>query len=194
MVKLVTSFVAVSLFGCGLQSQRARDATLPYHPTLDTLRSAPSKPPARAGQKTRAVTAQLELEGFARGYPSPIGLTYSHDGGMRAIIGVQTEDQPFEDMLGARLVQRIQSGAGAPLSIGGGVVQLAQYRFGDSVYVSTIVEVRAVRDGTEVYAARFTSAAKGGDGAMLRQMVADDVVDQIVADDQLFATMEGAPQ
>lgn len=194
MVKLVTSFVAVSLIGCGLQSQRARDATLPYHPTLDTLRSAPSQLPARNGHKTRTTSAQLELEGFARGYPTPIGLTYSGDGGMRAIVGVQSADKPFEDMLGARLTQRVHGGDGAPLALGGGVVQLAQYRFGGSVYVSTVVEVRAVRDGTEVYAARFTSAAKGGDGNVLRQMVADDVVDQICADDQLFAAMEGAPQ
>lgn len=193
MVKLVTSFVAVSLIGCGLQSQRARDATLPYHPTLDTLRAAPSKAPARE-HKMRTTTAALELEGFARGYPTPIGLTYSGDGGMRAIIGVQSADEPFEHLVGALLTRQIQSGDGAPATLGGGVVQLAQYQFGDSVYVSTIVEVRAVRDGTEVYAARFTSAAKGGDGNLLRSVVADDIVDQICADDRLFAAMEGAPQ
>src|SRR5262245_27817100 len=126
MVKLLVGCCVVGLFGCSLQAERARDATLPYHPTLDTLRAAPATPVAADAKPTRSTTARIEFEGFARAYPFPIGLTYSHDGVTREVVGIETSQSAIEDDLGALLLSRVTAGEGEPVQLGGGVVQLAQ--------------------------------------------------------------------
>ena len=178
------------LSGCMIRSLGARDATLSYHPALVELREAPEArqlPPA----PPRAVAAQIVVDGFAAGYPQPIGLSYDGDGAFRKVTAIEWADGALEQGLAGALRASLADGQGATVHLGGGVVSLARYRFGGELYMSTQVEVRAVRDGTEIYAHRYHAAARGGDQTLVTSSLANEVVDQIRGDEHLFAALEG---
>jgi hypothetical protein len=180
----------VLLSGCAIRSLGARDATLSYHPALVELRAAPEArdvPPTQP----RAVAAQIVVDGFAPGYPQPIGLSYDGDGAFRKVTAVEWADGALEQGLAGALRASLLDGQGPTVHLGGGVVSLARYRFGGDLYMSTQVEVRALRDGTEIYARRYHAAARGGDPSLVTASLTNDLVNQIRSDEHLFAAVEG---
>jgi hypothetical protein len=185
---LAIALSLATLAGCAIRTTRARDATLHYHPTLDELkRDAPAAPPAAP------VAARVHIGAFAAGYPQPIGLAYSNAGAFRKVVGIEWSKGEVEAALRDQLRARFQSDEQSPSRLGGGLVSLAVYRFGGSVYASALLEVRLVRHGDEVYAARYRSAARGNERAALLSTVAAELADQVSGDRALLAALGGAP-
>jgi hypothetical protein len=196
MVRAKILLAGALLSGCMIRSEGARDATLSYHPALVELRAAPEVDAARGVTPTvpRAVAAQIVVDGFAAGYPQPIGLGYDGDGAFRKVTSIEWADGGLEQGLAGALRASLLDGQGATVHLGGGVVSLARYRFGGDLYMSTQVEVRAVRDGNEIYARRYHAAARGGDPSLVTASLTNDIVNQIRGDERLFAAVEGGAQ
>ena len=191
--------LAVVITGCGIRALGAHDATLPYHPPLDELRSAPDVlAPTQVGAP-RAVNAQVIVDGFAEGYPEPIGLAYNSDGAFRKVIAVEWGDHALASSLADGVRVSLVGGAGQAVHIAGGVVELAHYRFGSKVYVHAMLELRASRSGFEVYSARYQAQVRGECAALrdrrcegaAASAVARELVEQIRTDDRLLAAVEG---
>jgi hypothetical protein len=194
---MVRALLVLSLFsGCVIRSARARDATLPYHPTLDDLRTAPvsTAAAASAASAPRTVAARLTVEPVASGYPQPVGLVYSGDGAFRKVTGVEWGSGELEQALGRNLRGALVDGDGPPIALRGGIVRLAIYRVGGEVFVDAQLELRALHDGNEIYAARYQAGARGNDRRMLLASVATALTREISRDERLFATIAGGAQ
>lgn len=193
MVRCLVLVLALLAPACVIRTTRARDATLHYHPTLDELRAAP-RAEAVAPATPPAVEARVVVEDLASGYPQPIGLAYDGAGAFRKVVGVEWSEGELERALRDGLRVAFPGDVGAVARLGGGLVSLALYRFGGSVYASALLELRLVRDGTEIYAARYSASARGGDRAVLLAAVATGLTNQIKGDPALRAAIErGAP-
>lgn len=189
MVKHLLLVTALLAPACVIRTTRARDATLHYHPTLDELRAAP-RAEAVAPAALPAVNLRVDVEEIASGYPQPIGLAYDGAGAFRKVVDVEWSEGELERALRDRLRIAFQGSDGAAARLGGGLVSLALYRFGGSVYASALLELRLVRDGTEIYAARYGASAKGGDRAQLLAAVATGLANQIYGDQALRAAID----
>ena len=186
MVKAL--LVAIALMGCGIRAGGARDATLPYHPTFEELREAPAPRPA-SPRPPRTTRAKIVVDGFARGYPQPVGLAYNGTGSLRGVTGILLADGDLEGAIAAGVnASVLGSDDGAEVHLGGGVVEHAKYRFGGITYASALLELRVTRGGTEVYAARYRTMLKASYD--IEVALAANLVDQIGGDDRLFHALE----
>ena len=180
--------LAVALMGCGIRAGGARDATLPYHPTFEELREAPAPKPA-SPRPPRSTRAKIVVDGFARAYPQPVGLSYNGTGATRGVIGILVADGNLEGAIAAGVgATVVGSDDGAEVHLGGGVVEHAKYRFGGTTYASALLELRVTRRGTEVYAARYRTMVKASYD--IEAQLAANLVDQIGGDDRLFNALE----
>jgi hypothetical protein len=191
MIALSVSLsLSLATTGCAIRTTRARDATLHYHPTLDELKAGARTAPAQA---SRPGGGAVQIEAFASGYPQPVGLDYSNGGAFRKVVGVEWSAGELE----AALVRHLRDSFGATEvatnRLGGGVVSLAVYRFGSTVFASALLEVRLVRNGDEVFASRYRASARGPDRGALLDAIARDLSNQIAGDHELLATTGGAP-
>jgi hypothetical protein len=181
---VLTAALAVSLGGCIVRATRARDATLPYHPTLDELRVT-----TRSSAAARSLPIRI---GRIRGsYPQPVGLDYSHDGAFRKVVAVEWSDGAFEAALDRRL--RAWARDDGPARLDGGLISLAIYRFGGTVYASALLEARVIAGGDEVYAARYRATGHGPDRAALLEHLADVLAGEVAGDPGLVAAAGGRP-
>lgn len=188
MVKL--AMIAVLLSGCFVRATEGRDATLPFHPTLDELRAAPAAR-SDATPAARPVAAQLVFHKIASAYPQPIGLDYDDAGMLRKVTGVQWSHGELENALTTALPAALVSGTGASVHVDGAVVNLAIYRVGSVVYGRALFDLRLARDGNEIFAVRYTASHSGPDRDQLLAALAADLTAQVARDERLAGKMAG---
>jgi len=188
MVKLGAFALSLVLSGCVLRTTRARDATLHYHPTLDELRARtpqrPSEPP---------IEVAVHLGRIASGYPQPVGLAYSSDGAFRKVVGVEWSNGEVETALANELRARLRVDEQSPSHLGGGLVSLAVYRFGGTVYGSALLEVRLLRAGNEIFGTRYRVRARGHDRSEVLATLASELAEHVSRDPELRTALGGAP-
>jgi hypothetical protein len=196
---VVNRFVFATLLacvaGCGIRADRARNGPLPYHPNQDQPRASSDTGRTPQSTQPRRSSARLVNAGFARAYPQPVGLSTFNDGAGRKVIGIEWGDGSVEAGLAVVLQQRLVGADEVKLTavhVGGGLVEFAQYRFGDRLYASGRLELRAMREGTEIYAARYATTATGSSSQEVSDAIIDDISNQVLADQLLFGTIEGA--
>ena len=194
--RLVLAAFLVS--GCAIRASSAHDATLPYHPTLDELRTAPPFIPANGSSTDPAGAAerfppQIEFLSLTSAYPQPIGLDYNDDGAFRSVVGVEWDAKEFDDALQVALPAEPANGDRSRLHADGAIVSLAVYRFNTEIYVQAMLELRVARDGAEVYAARYSARLRGTERGSLLVALAQQLVRQILRDGRLSATLTQEP-
>ena len=188
MVKL--AMIAVLLSGCYVRATEGRDATLPFHPTLDELREAPAARPD-AAPAPRAVAAQLVFHKIASAYPQPIGLDYDDAGMLRKVTGVQWSNGELEQALTTELPKALVSGTGAAVHVDGAIVNLAVYRVGSVMYGRALFDLRIARDGNEIFGVRYTASRSGPDRGQLLGALAADLTAQVARDERLARKVAG---